>query len=231
MQKSPRLLSSSLTTWRSSVVLGSICWLGLMIGIALQPFVSVSLITRDPAAIASHPPYFGALSNIGILLWSASAAVCYLSGILLKIVQPEQLQVRTFFYVFAIFSTLLCLDDTFLLHEEVLPNQLLVVRIPEKAVVAIYGLALLGVLVYFRQLLQRNQPWLFGFIFSLFAISVGFDQLPSLGLLSKDMTVLIEDGAKLLAIFLWLAYFVRASILLVATPLIAASPLVPDSKR
>jgi len=211
-------LSNSLNTWRRSVVLGSVCCLGLMMAIALQPFFSVGDFTRDPATIALHPPYFGAVSNIGILLWSASAAVCFLSGILLKIMQPERPDLHSFFSIFAVLNMVLCLDDTFLLHEAILPNRLPLVSIPEPAIVTAYGLGLLGAIVSFRKLLLKNQPLLFGLTLLLFSVSVGFDQLLPDQLLSEDTVFLIEDGSKLLAVFLWLAYFIRASIYFVTQP-------------
>ena len=32
-------------------------------------------LMRDPNAIANHPRYFGIISNLGVVLWFASAAV------------------------------------------------------------------------------------------------------------------------------------------------------------
>lgn len=216
MKDFSQLLSSSLNAWRLFTVWGSVCCLGLMGVIFWQPFFAVGDLTRDPATIALHPPYFGAVSNLGLLLWSASAAVCFLSLVLLRVMQPERKDLCAFFAVFAGLNTVLCLDDTFLLHEAILPNRLPFLRIPEPVVLATYVLILLGAVVTFRKLLLKNQPLLFGFILLLFAVSVGFDQLPSSQWLSEDAVFLIEDGAKLLAIFLWLAYFARASIYFVA---------------
>ena len=218
-------LSSFLNSWRLSVILGSDCCLALILAIALQPFFAVGDFTRDPATIALHPPYFGAISNLGLLLWSASAAVCFLSGALLKVMQPERPDLRAFFTVFAGLSTWLCLDDTFLLHEAILPNRLPLVSIPEPVVVMLCGLALLGAMVCFRKLLLKNQPLLFGLILLLFSVSVGCDQFLPPERFSEDTVYLIEDGAKLLAIFLWLAYFVRASIYFVTPSLVTSSQI------
>lgn len=226
-ESAPSPLLSALHVWRFVAVVGSVCCVGLMGAIALQPFFSVGDLTRDPAAIALHPPYFGVISNLGILLWSASAAVCFLSGVLLKLLRPARPDLRFFFTVFAVLSTVLCLDDTFLLHEAILPNRLPLVKIPEPVVIMAYGLALVGSVVYFRKLLFKNQPLLFGLIVLLFAVSVGFDLLLPPDLLSEDTVYLIEDGVKLLAIFLWLAYFVRASLCYVVPPQFALSTQPP----
>lgn len=204
-----------LNAWRLWVFWGSVGCVGLMLAISLQPFFSVSDLTRDPATIALHPPFFGLTSNLAILLWSASAAVCFLSSVLLKVIRPERRGLHSFFMSFAVLNTLLCLDDTFLLHEAILPNRLPVISIPEPVVVMGYGLFLLGAMVYFRRQLLQSQPLLFGVSLFLFAVSVGVDLLlPEL--YAEDVVLLIEDGAKLLAIFLWLAYFVQVSVYFVA---------------
>lgn len=204
-------LSQSVKRWQQCLIVGSGLWLGLMILLPLQSFVAVGDITRDPATIALHPPYYGALSNLGILLWSASAAVCFLSAALLKILWPKS-ETALFFSLFAWLNTLLCLDDTYLLHEAILPNRLPVVSIPEAVVVLAYALTLIGGVIYFRELLLKTQIWLLSLSLGFFSIAVGVDQLLPETLFPEDTFFLIEDGFKLLAIFLWLAYFTRSSI-------------------
>ncbi|MEL6938598.1 MAG: hypothetical protein AAFO84_05330 [Cyanobacteria bacterium J06598_1] len=206
---SQRLLSS-IKTWRWLLILGGGVWLALMVLLHFQSAWPVGFLTRDPAAIAHHNPFFGALSNIGILLWSASAAVCGLSAAVLNIIQPIS-DSRLFFGLFAGLSAALCLDDTFLLHEAILPNRLPLVHIPEAVVILSYVLVLIGAIVRFRKLLLDTSVWLFGLSLGCFAIAAGFDQILPPNVFSEDITFLIEDGFKLLAIFLWLAYFVRAS--------------------
>jgi hypothetical protein len=46
------------------------------IGIAAAYGVPVDELTRDPAAVMRIPYYIGLLSNWGIMLWSAAAAIC-----------------------------------------------------------------------------------------------------------------------------------------------------------
>ncbi len=207
-------LSSSVTVWRWLLILGGLFWLGLMLLLHVQSLFPIGDLTRDPAAIAHHPPFFGALSNLGILLWSASAAMCFLSAALLNIIAPAS-DARLFFLVFAVLSTVLCLDDTFLLHESILPNRLPVVRIPEDVVVLSYVVALLGAIVRVRRLILSTPVWLLGVSLGLFAIAAGLDYVLPSGHISEDGFFLIEDGFKLLGIFGWLAYFLRASVDLV----------------
>ena len=204
-------LSQSVKRWQQLLIVGSGLWLALMVLLPLQSFVAIGDITRDPATIALHPPYYGALSNLGILLWSASAAVCFLSAALLNILQPRS-ETVLFFSLFAGLSAVLCLDDTYLLHEAILPNRLPFISIPEAVVVLAYVLTLLGGIIYFRKLLLKTQVWLLSISLVLFGISIGIDQLLPETLFPEDTFFLIEDGFKLLAIFLWLAYFIRTSL-------------------
>ena len=209
-------LSQFVKRWRHLLIVGSGLWLGLMILLHVQSFVSIGDITRDPATIALHPPYYGALSNLSILLWSASAAICFLSAVLLNILQPKS-DSGLFFGLFAGLSTVLCLDDTYLLHEAILPNRLPGISISESVVVLTYALTLLGGILYFRKLILKTQVWLFSISLGLFIIAVSIDQLLPKTLIAEDTFFLIEDGFKLLAIFFWLAYFVRSSIDLIVT--------------
>lgn len=204
-------ISHSVKRWQQLLIIGSGLWLSLMVVLSVQSFVPIGNITRDPATIALHPPYYGALSNLSILLWSASAAVCWLSAALLRVIQPKAEKER-FFSVYAALSTALCLDDTYLLHESILPNRLPIISIPETVVVLAYVVTLTVSIVYFRKLLLKTQVWAFVVSLLLFGIAVGVDQLVPETLLSEDSLFLIEDGSKLLAIFFWLAYFVRTSI-------------------
>ena len=197
--------------WRWLVIIGSLCWLALMGSLRVQSFVPVAMLTRDPATIAQHPPYYGALSNLSILLWSACAAVCFLSAAVLKILRARTNQ-SAFFTTFAWLNTVLCLDDTYLLHEAILPNRLPLIRIPEVVVVGTYAGVLVCAIVYFWPLLRGTQLWLFGLSLLFFGVAAGLDQVIPAAWEFADTTFWVEDGLKLLAIFLWLAYFCRASL-------------------
>ena len=59
--------------WRLLLIVGSLFWVILMLLLYIQSFVPVGDITRDPATIAEHPPYYGALSNLG------SCTVCHIA--------------------------------------------------------------------------------------------------------------------------------------------------------
>ncbi|EDX86395.1 hypothetical protein S7335_4099 [Synechococcus sp. PCC 7335] len=176
--------------------------------IGMQTAVPVALLTRDPAAIADHPFFYGAVSNIGIQLWTATAAVCFMGAALVHAFQTAKEQ-KHFLLVFGCFSAILGLDDLFMLHELVFPKNL---GIGEKFVLLAYIIAFLPCLFRFRKQFLRIQPLLFLLSITLFASSVGFDNIIPTNNLSKNNTFLIEDGFKFLGILLWFLYFTWVSV-------------------
>ncbi|MEL7328908.1 MAG: hypothetical protein AAGJ69_03605 [Cyanobacteria bacterium J06559_1] len=197
--------------WRLLLIVGSLFWVILMLLLYVQSFVPVGDITRDPATIAEHPPYYGALSNLGILLWSASAAVCFLSATLLKVIYSRA-SVSAFFAIFAGLSAILCLDDTYQLHEDIFINSLPGFIIPEQVTISVYAAVVLFAISRFQTVLQETPLWLFSLSLLLFLVAAGTDYVIPHGLVAAKVTFLIEDGTKLLGIFFWLTYFFRTSI-------------------
>ena len=177
-------------------------------------------MTRDPHAIANEllrsfkpvsdpsqpqPPlfpfYIGLVSNLGVLLWCTTAAVCWLTAIVLH--HKKSKLTSSFFLWSAGISTVLLFDDLFLIHEQVMPRYL---GISEKKVLASYGLLVLGYLVrWWKQILQTDYLLLvLAFVF--FGISVFVDLAMKFGLNSPDW---VEDLFKLTGIVSWSAYYLR----------------------
>lgn len=168
--------------------------------------VPIQYLTHDPAAIMGAPFYVGLFSNISVLLWCASAAVCFFSFLALK----ESVNNREFssFCLFSGFvTTLLLLDDFFLLHESVFPKYL---NIPEKLVYAGYGITILLYLLRFRILILKTEFLPLLFALSFFGFSGAFDLLQqAFSLLQSSLQSFLEDGIKLLGVVSWCTYFVR----------------------
>ncbi|MEM9090270.1 MAG: hypothetical protein AAGC93_16165 [Cyanobacteria bacterium P01_F01_bin.53] len=192
-----------------------------MVIVHQQSLAPIEYFTKDPATIAHHPEYYGSLSNIGVLLWNASAVVCFLGALQLRILGKNWLEKERlgknfdninakyrnasyFLMGFGLLSTVLCLDDLFLLHESIIFNKF---GLPEEAAFLAYAIALIFLLVRFRKILLKRSPIALGASLVLFAASIGTDKLPPSALVSEQDLYLIEDGMKLLAIFLWLSYF------------------------
>jgi len=111
-------------------------------------------------------------------------------------------------------SLVLLLDDFFMFHDYMFPR---VFGIREKIVFSAYaGLLLLYFSIYFRVILQTNWLLLL-FAMTFFGLSVLIDVFPRLTVVPWNNVIgggipywryLLEDGAKLLGIVGWLAYFV-----------------------
>lgn len=185
------------------LTIGMGCFLlALVAFIGLQPFAPVEYIMRDPASIANQPVYYGALSNLGVLLWSASVGTCLLGALIAKALS-DRWDIISFFAAFSGLSAFLCLDDLFQFHELLLPGNF---GIPEEVLFVAYAIALLTLLIRFRKIILETQPILLGISLLLFALSIASDILP------LPTNLLLEDGSKFMAIFAWFAYFVWAAV-------------------
>jgi hypothetical protein len=190
------------------LLLGSIALIGsliLAIVITDQPGY---VFTGDPAAITNQPFYLGAFSNIGILFWCAASTICFFASALLKDL-PNKIQDRRFLFNSGLVTTLLLLDDLFLLHEDVLPRKF---GIPEKMVYVAYAVIVAFYLLRFsKNIVQTNFIPLF-LAFGLFAMSVLNDKTKFFIDYSQDLHSVAEDGSKLLGIFCWFIYFAVVSL-------------------
>jgi hypothetical protein len=166
-----------------------------------------SQFTRDPAVLLNASPVLGLISYVGVLLWTATGAVALFTAALLRRRGDER--TRWTFLAAAGFLTLwLMLDDLFLFHELLFPE---VLGIRTRIVFAVYIILCGTFLVRFRHLILRrtNYPALVVAL-TLLASSVAVDVLPE-AWFRWDYLFLIEDGAKLLGIAGWFAYFAGAS--------------------
>lgn len=190
--------------------------LGVLAAVALAaqtlgiPFGNAS---RDLAAIAGVHPLAGFLSNIGILLWCAAATVCLCAAYVAR--RRGDTRVSRFLFFSGLFTAVLLCDDFFLVHEQLAPSYL---GLHEDVVVASYALALLCYAWVFRAEIWRTE---FGLLFAaaaFFAVSIGLDALNPGG----RYHLFIEDGAKLLGLANWLAYYLRTSLALALPDLAVA---------
>lgn len=169
----------------------------------------VELVVQDPAVATGGLPWFGLLSNVGVLLWCAAATVCLFTAVMLQQCSSPS-SMRRFFAAAGLLSLMLLIDDLFMIHEWLLPNY----GIPEMVAYVVYGSVMLVFLVQFRQQLRNNYPRLFlamlGFFSGSILIDGFFDATDSAQTLesgySRSMLVL-EDGLKFLGIVSWLNYF------------------------
>lgn len=160
----------------------------------------VSDYVRDPASITGTSPMMGFFSNAGALLWASTAANCYLGWAVLRR-RKEQPETASLFLWGAVLSTLLLIDDLFLLHEELLWTN---IGFGEKQFYLLYLLiGGLGAWRYRKQIVQSEYLYLAAAI-GLLGMSVLFDAL-------RDPVVswdhLIEEAPKWFGIVTWLVYW------------------------
>ena len=190
-------LASRRSRARSTLVTAGIA-LGLaaaLIGVVLYIHttaeVPMGTLTRDP--LSGKPAHRGLLSQAGILLWAAGAAVCLLAARVLR-GGPG----ATFMLAAGAITAAVCIDDAFLLHDEVLP----LVGVPEELIYAGYlGMILVFLLAFRRQILGSAYGVLL-LALAFLGVSVVCD---AWGLPWLD-PYLLEDGAKFAGITLWTAY-------------------------
>ena len=97
-------------------------FLFVVVVLSLQMDISPGLFTCDPALISNIHPFIGVLSNFGIMLWTATAAICLFSWAVLRYNSGET-RFSIFLLCSGLITTLLSLDDLFLLHENILDKE------------------------------------------------------------------------------------------------------------
>jgi hypothetical protein len=216
-QGTSRNISSGYISRQIKVVLAALAVV-LVIGMTLSSKalllhlthdIPIGNLTRDPVAVGGLPVYTGYLSQLGIFFWSAAAAICLHSAVVINR-GPASREFRSFLLFSGLLTLVFGIDDVFLLHEEVLPRA----GIPEKLVFGTYAaLCLLYLCRYWHKLMDTDFL-LLAFALSLFGFSVTMDVwIPFSHWHSSDEDILylLEDGAKLTGVVAWLTYLILVS--------------------
>lgn len=165
----------------------------------------ISDFTRDTAAIADIPPYIGLVSNVGILLWCASATIALMAAALMKCTQAHALTAR-FFMSLGALASILMLDDFFQFHEWIFPKFL---GVHEKMIFLLYGILLVYILIRFRSVYLKANYFLLYSALCCLALSVFIDRVPDNVI---PYHYLFEDGFKLIGVASWLAFTLQAAL-------------------
>ncbi len=175
-----------------------VCLLLILYSFSQFDHIPLSTLTRDPADITGVPFYFGILSTLGVMLWSAATGICAVGWLLLEPSHPQ----RRFLAASALLSGLLTLDDAILLHERVFPVHL---HIPENLVLASYlGLGI-AYLYYFLPRMLSTDYGLFLIAAGFMGLSIVFDVIMPF----HELATFTEDSLKFIGIVFWLSYFGR----------------------
>lgn len=207
MNRPPHLHYGRTPRFERLALLAAGALLAVATGLAYLQGIDLHEILRDPSSVTQGPLHAGFMSLVGVLFWTAGAAVCWFAGALL-LGTPGDRGVGCMLLSVAALTTLLGLDDLFLLHETIFPWYL---GMPEKVALGSYGLATVAILFFFRnQILDLGAAGLV-WALALFGLSLGVDLLQhSLQPFLGQGRILLEDGAKFLGIVAWNGYFAHA---------------------
>lgn len=158
-------------------------------------------LSRDPVAILDGKVYIGALSNVGFLLWGATAAITLFS---VAVVGSRALGKERFRFllVAGLFTSWLLFDDMFLFHERLAPVHL---GLREKYVLLPYLLFTLMFFLGSWRVIFKTDFLLLMMACGCFFISLVFDRVH----VSILFEHLLEDGPKFMGIVFWFLYFSR----------------------
>jgi hypothetical protein len=192
---------------------GILLFLGAGILSQIIPHLTIPELVGDVAVIGKIPFYSGAISQLGLLLWSAATTLCFFTYFSLKKTDGVRKESLNFMLSSGLLSGYLMLDDTYMLHEEFFPDYLKI--IPEQMVIIILGISMLAYLFFNRNEILRGDYSLMLLAFMFFGISVTLDAIPThlygnIYFLEK-IEHLFEDGAKFSAIVTWVTFYARYS--------------------
>ncbi|WGF88674.1 hypothetical protein [Marinivivus vitaminiproducens] len=179
---------------------------GLLVLLALgQERIDTLVLTGDIFSLASVPFYSGLLSNLGVFLWCAAAAVSLFVATL-TVGRPELRRFRHLLFAFGMLSALFMLDDFFTLHENVLPYFL---GVPEEVSVPVYGALMLAAVLVFLPELRDVGPALLIAAMGCFALSIGADVMEYLT--PARWPRVMDAMAKFVGISAWTTFVVRCA--------------------
>ncbi|KAF0190454.1 MAG: hypothetical protein FD165_2687 [Gammaproteobacteria bacterium] len=167
-----------------------------------------AFLLRDTHSLAGLPFFAGALSNIGVLLWTVALAVCLFCGVVLRRT-PGHDEASKFLLSAGALTTLLTVDDFFLLHEDLFRHY---VPLPEALVFGIYGAAAVAFLVRYRRIILASEYLLLLLALLLLAMSVAVDLFQNVVSTEQYQVIggyVLEDGFKFTGILTWMVYFIR----------------------
>ena len=161
--------------------------------------LKLSLVVRDLAQTCGYPIGVGMISNIGILLWGAASSICLFTTFLEGINRESS----KLLLLGGIFSSLLCIDDLFLLHDRYLGPDFLNLT---------YLAISIFLLIRFRRILKSIGLFNLVISISFLGLSIFFDGvIQQIFNQSYELTQLIEEGFKFIGIACWLNFWCKAS--------------------
>jgi hypothetical protein len=171
---------------------------------AIYKNIEPANLTRDTATILKGPAFFGALSNLGIILWSATAGIMLFSAVhLYKNTVQRRAALMTLLY--GLLTTMLCFDDTYQFHEKAFSG---IIYVPEELIYLFY-LTCIVVIATVCRMVVVTTPFIIGIAaMAFFGISILIDEL---NLPSGKHDAFVEDCFKFVGIVLWTVYHFKSA--------------------
>lgn len=161
---------------------------------------SFGYFMRDPAAITHQAPYMGMVSFFGLFAWAVAATALVCGGYVASLRGAYDRRNALFLAAAAVVVYLL-FDDSFEFHEYVYPRYL---HLPDSVVEPVYVVVVVFAVVKGRHFLASTNFGLLVAAGAFLATSIGFD------VLARQEA--LEDGSKLIGIFLLAAYCVDTAL-------------------
>jgi hypothetical protein len=181
----------------------------LLLSAALvQQRAALTALFRDVNSVTGAPFYTGFYSQLGAIFWCSAAAVCIFTWwVLFR--RGTGGEWPAFLLSAGALSTLLLLDDLFLIHETVLPR---LFPQAELAMYLFYALASVALVVRFRAIVLRTSYLVLLVALAFLGLSEAIDTVIGRFVTESDETftayrIFIEDGGKFLGIVGWFGYF------------------------
>jgi hypothetical protein len=174
--------------------------------------LTVSYFTRDVTAAGEVPFYAGMVSQLGVILWSATAAICLFTALVLRY-QNQNPTAQRFLFQAGTLTAVLLFDDVYLVHDSVFPEYL---HISEKYVFVLYFIWCLVFLLLNLPEILSSEFLILGVALVMFGVSVFFDgarlyKYEQLGI-TRNISTFLEDVPKFFAGATWLFYFTRYAV-------------------
>lgn len=150
---------------------------------------------------------FGLVSQAGILMWGGTSAIALFAALVLH-ARPAPVFLRNYMLFAGLLTGWLVLDDTYLLHESILPG----LGLSQTAIQGLYGVLAVIYLALNRASIRSGEwPLLLG-AGLLLAASVGFDEIVEA---RSFIAVVLEDALKFYGYALWSGFHVATAAILV----------------
>lgn len=157
---------------------------------------------------------YGIISQAGLLLWSATAAIALFGALVIR-AQGAPIERQAFLIYAGLLTGWLVLDDAYLLHESILPG----LGLSQTLVQLAYAAAALVYLGLNRALLRQSEWPILVAAGMAMAASMGLDLVIAV---QSDLVGIIEDALKFYGYVLWAVFHITTTAMLVLAPAQAA---------